>query len=104
LPFARSKSLILIFALQSSLLIPVAIAVRFLLAPIGLLIPLFHRWLKAPVFSMNPHYRRAVNEAMARKMRRWELVVVIAWFTLIGFVIGGAVPTRTPAIWFGRHC
>src|SRR5262245_8635835 len=44
LPFASSRRLMVIFAIQSTLLMPVALIVRFLLiSPIGLVVPSLHR-------------------------------------------------------------
>lgn len=86
LPFARSRGLILAFSFQSSLLLPVLLLLRFLvIAPVGLLWPAFHRWLEvhASSFSMNPHYRRSVPQAVATKMRRWELAMLVMWGALL---------------------
>ena len=57
LPLASSKRLMVVFAVQSTFLVPVLLAVRFLvLAPVGLAWPRFHRWLEvhATSFAMNP--------------------------------------------------
>jgi fatty acid desaturase len=104
LPFASSRRLILVFALQSSLLIPPLLLLRFLgLAPVGLVWPRFHRWLEthASSFSMNPDYRRQVPAEMARKMKRWESGTLIAWAGLIGAIYAGVLPLRTPFVWIG---
>jgi fatty acid desaturase len=104
LPFASSRRLILVFALQSSLLIPLLLLVRFLvLAPIGLLWPRFHRWLEvhASSFSMNPAYRRNVPAAVAQKMRRWELTIVAVWLAGFAMVYMGLLPARTLPVWYG---
>ena len=82
LPFARSRKLIFGFALQSSLMIPALLAVRFLLlAPIGLVWPRFHGWLEtyASSFSMNPHYRRVMTPAMRASTMRWEVAMLATW-------------------------
>ena len=102
LPFASSRRLMIIFALQSTLLIPVAMIVRFLLfAPIGLVWPRFHRWLEvyASSFAMNPEYRRTVGAEMALKMRRWEVAVLAAWIAACAVIYTGALPVRTLFIW-----
>lgn len=103
LPFASSRTLILTFAVQSCLLIPPVLLLRFLvLAPVGLVWPSFHRWLeqRASSFSMNPAYRRVVPLAMAAKMRRWELVTLAFWAALLGAVWIGQLPTRTFWLWW----
>lgn len=104
LPFASSRRLIFAFAVQSSLLIPVVAVVRFLvLAPVGLAVPSFHRWLEtyASSFSMNPSYRRIVSDQTARTMRRWEVATLVAWAALFALVLAGVLPWRTLLTWYG---
>src|SRR5262245_41908374 len=104
LPFARSRRLIFTFALQSSLLLPVLLVVRFLvLSPAGLAWPRFHRWLEvhASSFSMNPGYRRTVPAQMARKMRRWEAATLAVWAALFAAIASGLLPARTLLLWYG---
>lgn len=104
LPFARSRVLIVTFALQSSFLLPVLLGLRFLvLSPIGLVWPRFHRWLEvyASSFSMNPAYRRVVSADMARRMRHWELAIVVAWGAFIAATAAGYVPVRVFFVWLG---
>jgi fatty acid desaturase len=104
LPFANSRRLIILFALQSSLLIPFLLLLRFVaLSPAGLVWPRFHRWLEAHAssFSMNPAYRRSVAAAMAQKMRRWEAAILVAAAGLVGLIYSGLLPNRTPLVWYG---
>jgi fatty acid desaturase len=104
LPFASSRKLIFIFALQSSLLIPIILLLRFLvLAPVGLLWPRFHRWLevRASSFSMNPDYRRVMQPSMARRMRRWEVAMLAYFAGVFGLMAAGTLPGRTPYVWLG---
>lgn len=103
LPFARSRRLIVVFAIQASVMTPVALLVRFLvLAPIGLAWPAFHQWLetRASSFSMNPAYRRSVSDSGARKMRIWEAATVIGWAAAVGLIYYGALPSRTLVVWY----
>jgi fatty acid desaturase len=104
LPFARSRKLIYVFAVQSAFLMPVALVVRFMmLAPIGLAVPAFHRGLdaRASSFSMNPRYVRIVTPAVAAKIRRWELVMIAIWVAVGVGVWFGAVPARVLPVWLG---
>jgi fatty acid desaturase len=104
LPFARSRRLMIMFAIQSTLLMPIAIVVRFLLlAPIGLVWPPFHRWLEvyASSFAMNPEYRRVVSGEMVAKMRRWEIAMLAAWGVVLALIYIGVLPGRTLLIWIG---
>src|SRR5262249_36314074 len=104
LPFARSRRLIIQFAVQASLLVPIALFLRFVvLSPLGLACPPFHRWLEthASSFSMNPSYRRVVAAAARRTMRGWEVVVLVAWGALLGAICEGLLPARALPLWFG---
>jgi fatty acid desaturase len=103
LPFASSRRLMIGFALQSTLVLPALIFVRFLLlAPIGLLLPRFHRWLEvhASAFAMNPAYRREIMPAMSQKMRRWEIAMLAAWALLAAAIFRGTVPIRILPMWY----
>lgn len=104
LPFAGSRRLIVMFAVQSSLLIPALLLLRFLvLAPVGLAWPRFHRWLEchASSFAMNPAYHRRVSVATATTMRRWEAAVLVVWGCLLASIAWGLVPARILAVWYG---
>ncbi|MEO5739996.1 MAG: fatty acid desaturase [Vicinamibacterales bacterium] len=104
LPFASSRPLMMIFAIQSTVLMPMAIFVRFLLvAPIALAWPRLHRWLEvhASSFAMNPEYRRAVGAEMAAKMRRWEVATLAFWAMAFTMMYRGVLPFRAFAIWLG---
>jgi fatty acid desaturase len=104
LPFASSRKLIVVFALQSSLLIPLLLLLRFVVvAPLGLIWPRFHRLLEthASSFSMNPDYRRHVSPAMARKMRRWEAAMLAFWAGVFALMYLGVLPVRTLFVWYG---
>ena len=103
LPFANSRRLILVFTVQSSLMTPVVLPVRFLvLAPIGLVWPPLHRWLEthASSFAMNPAYRRQVSAAVARKMRVWEVAILAGWSACFGLIYLGVLSSYTLLIWF----
>jgi len=103
LPFASSRKLIIIFALQSSVLIPLLLLLRFVIvAPVGLLWPRVHRWLEvhASSFSMNPHYRRVMQPSMARRVRRWELAMLAYAAGVFALMTVGALPGRTPYVWY----
>jgi fatty acid desaturase len=103
LPFASSRRLIFAFSVQSSVLIPLMLLVRFLiLAPVGLAWPRFHRWLEshASSFSMNSAYRRNVSPGVALKMRRWEAAAIVVWGSVIALVLRGVLPSRTLLIWY----
>jgi fatty acid desaturase len=103
LPFASSRRLIVVFAVQASLVFPLALLIRFLLlAPLGLLWPPFHRWLEtyASSFAMNPAYRRDVSSAMASKMRRWELATIAIWCSAVAAVFQGWLAIRAVPVFY----
>ena len=104
LPFASSRTLIIKFAIQASLLTPIVLVVRFLLlAPVGLVLPRVHAWLetRASSFAMNPQYRRTVTPAMANKMRRWEIMLLSGWAVFGALIYQGAVPASAFFVWIG---
>lgn len=104
LPFARSHRLMILFGIQSTVLMPIALVVRFLvLAPIALAWPALHRWLEvhASSFSMNPEYRRTIGAEMATKMRRWEMAMLAFWAMAFALMYAGALPFRAFGIWLG---
>jgi len=102
LPFARSRGLIVLFAVQASFVLPVALFVRFVfLSPFGLIAPPFHRWLEtfASSFSMNPSYRRVVTSAAASRMRRSEVAMLAFWGLVLTGMYFGVVPKRVLLVW-----
>ena len=104
LPFARSRRLMIVFGIQSSLLMPVALVARFLiLAPVALALPRVHTWLEihASSFAMNPEYRREVSADMAAKMRRWEVATLACWSGAIALAFAGILPPRAFLVWLG---
>jgi fatty acid desaturase len=103
LPFASSRRLIFLFAIQASLVTPLVLVLRFLLlSPVGFVWPRFHRWLEARAssFSMNPAYRRIVSAAMSWKMRRWEAGMFAAWAAILAGVYRGVLPFRILVVWY----
>ena len=104
LPFQQSRRMIVLFSIQSSLLLPILLVLRFLvLAPIGLIVPAFHRWLEAHAssFAMNPKYRRVVPAAMARTMRGWEMVALAFWVAAMALAVQTGLGARLAIVWYG---
>lgn len=102
LPLARSRGMLTIFTIQSTLLLPLLLVIRFLiLAPIGLALPRFHRWLEAHAssFSMNPAYRRETSPETASKIRRWEASVLLFWSVPIALAATGALTNASFGVW-----
>lgn len=103
LPFSGKPLMMAVFGLKS-LLFPVLLTARFVVAaPFGFLLPRFHRWLAvhASALCLNSKYRREVNDALLRKMARWEIVTLVVWGGLIALAIGHMVPWRLFALWAG---
>ena len=102
LPFARSSSMTILFALES-LLIPAALLVRFLiLTPIGFLSSRFQKWLvvHASSLTINLRYRRGVTVELLNKVRRHSAGILLTWAIAIGLALGGLIPWRMFALWF----
>jgi fatty acid desaturase len=83
-----------LFVAHSVLLSPL-LALRFLvLAPIGLLIPPFHRSLerKASSLTFNPLYSRSMNQRERRALRHSELAILACWSVAIAMLIAAGAP------------
>lgn len=101
MPFARSSRMTVIFAFES-FLIPLALLLRFLvLAPVGMLIPPFHRWLAvhASSLTMNLEYRREATPMLLRTIRLQSAIVWAVWLGAIGLAAAGIIPWRAFGVW-----
>lgn len=97
LPFSRSLRMTAVFAAQS-LLLPIGLAVRFLvLGPVAFLVPSLDRWLIVHFssLSMNVRYRREVTPETRRMIRRQTIGILILW---AGLAV--AVPLRFFLLWY----
>ncbi len=104
LPFASSRRLTVAFAVQSALLLPILLVVRFLvLSPVALLSRSLHRRLEihASSFAMNPGYRRDVSVAVAAKMRRWEAAILLFWGCVGVLFWLDILQPRAALVWIG---
>ena len=102
MPFGGKKVAIVLFVAHS-LLLPLVLALRFLvLSPFALLFPPFHRFLEihASSLSMNLGYCRRVSEAERKGMISLELLILAIWAIPIGLVISGILPWRIFVIWY----
>ncbi|MDQ2775145.1 MAG: fatty acid desaturase [Acidobacteriota bacterium] len=101
MPFARSRRMTTVFALES-FFIPLGLIARFLfLAPLGLLLPRLHRWLVvyASALTMNLKYRRQATPELLDLVRRDSVILLLFWGTFAGLAIEHVIPLRTFAIW-----
>ncbi|HEX7358893.1 MAG TPA: fatty acid desaturase [Bryobacteraceae bacterium] len=101
LPFARSRRLTVVFALES-FLIPAFLAARFLiLAPAGLVWKRGQELLAiyASSLTMNPRYRREAPSALIAKIRRHSAAVLCMWAAAIGAAALGLLPWRIFVVW-----
>jgi fatty acid desaturase len=101
LPFAQSWVMSSAFALQA-FLIPVFLLLRFLLlAPLGLMVPEFQRWLatRASSLTMNVRYRRDLSAALMRKLNRDSVLIFLLWATFLCLMSRGIVPARAFGLW-----
>jgi len=102
LPFGSSHWMSVLFLLHS-ILLPLALLVRFLLlAPFGLLWQRFHNWLiaHASSLSMNPAYRRQNSAELTAKVRYGEIAILLVW--IVAFVILGRhhLAWKAIAVWY----
>jgi len=104
LPFAQSRRMTIVFALESAL-IPGILLLRFLVAaPVGLLlapwVPRVERWLAvhASSVTMNFTWRREVTAELLRKMRRDSMLILLVWGAAIALL-----PARVFFVWFGVY-
>lgn len=98
LPFAQSKRMTVVFALESFLM-PAALMIRFLVvAPAGLLCPPLQRWLTshASALTMNFTYRRDAARSLVRKVRIGSAFVLAMWAAAFALL-----PFRAFVTWFG---
>jgi fatty acid desaturase len=101
LPFARSRRLTILFALES-FLIPLFLLVRFLiLGPVSLLSKRFAEQLViyASSLTMNPRYRRQATPALVAKVRRHSAAIITLWGFAVAAAIRGWLPLRIFLIW-----
>ncbi len=102
LPFARSHFMTITFALHS-VLIPIALVVRFvLLGPLALLVPRVHRVLvaRASALAMHPTFVRVPTPALLRLAWRWQAVIVALWVGALALMVQGVLPWRTLGYWY----
>ncbi len=102
LPFARSRRLTILFALES-FLIPAILLIRFLiLTPVGFVSQGFQNWLVVHFSSLtiNVRYQRAVTAELLRKVRRQSAAILVIWIAALAFAAGGLLPWRAFALWF----
>ena len=102
LPFARSARMTAAFCAQS-LLLPVALLVRFLLlAPVAFFVPRFEQWLVIHFssLSMNVRYRREVTPETLRMVRRQSAGILVLWGALGIMAALHDLPLRFFALWY----
>jgi fatty acid desaturase len=102
MPFGGKKGAI-VFFVAHSLLLPVLLALRFLvLSPFGLLFTPFHRFLEthASSLSMNLGYLRRVSPAERSAMITLEIMILVIWAIPITLAILGILPWKVFAIWY----
>jgi fatty acid desaturase len=102
MPFARSRAMTIVFALQS-FLIPIALVFRYLvLSPVGLIWPRFQTWLvvHASSLTMNIAYRRDPTDHLMRKVRIQSLYMLVIWAAAALAATQGYLPGRAFLLWF----
>lgn len=103
LPFGRNSLMTVLFALQS-FLIPVALAIRFLLLSIvGFVSSSFQSWLVVHFSSltMNVAYRREATSELAGRVRRQSAYMLTIWLGFAAMAWANILPWRFFAVWLG---
>lgn len=102
LPFARSRRMTTLFALNA-LFVPAILLVRFLLfTPLGFLWPPIMLWLVecASSLTMNLRYRREPSTELTRRVQRHSAIIWMLWMGACLFAAFRVVPWRIFALWF----
>ena len=102
LPFARSHRMAMAF-IAHSVLIPLALLVRFLLlSPVALLWPRFHDWLivHASSLSMNVAFRRDNSPALSATIKRWEAVILLVWIAGATLALRYGIVGKLLLVWY----
>ena len=102
MPFG-GKKIAIVFFVAHSLLLPVLLAIRFLLlSPLGLLFPPLHRFLEthASSLSMNLAYQRRVSSSERSTMIILELAILTMWSVPIALATLDLLPWRIFGIWY----
>jgi len=102
LPFGSSHWMSVLFLLHS-ILLPLALLVRFLLlAPFGLLWQRFHNWLiaHASSLSMNPAYRRQNSAELTAKVRYGEIAILWVWIMAFAMLGRKYLAWKAIAVWY----
>jgi fatty acid desaturase len=102
LPFAHSRRMTTVFALES-FFIPIALLVRFIvLTPIGLLFPRFQEMLVVygSSLTMNVKYRREYTPELMKKVRLDSFITFAIWAAIAAVAFTGILPWRVFVVWF----
>lgn len=101
MPFAHSRRMTIVFAIES-FFIPLVLVLRFLvLTPLGLVWPKFQNMLVVygSSLTMNLQYRREVTPELLKKVRRDSLMTWAIWAAAIALAAGGVLPWRVFLVW-----
>ena len=102
LPFGSSHRMSVLF-LMHSVLLPLALLVRFLLlAPFGLLWRPFHNWLiaHASSLSMNPAYRRHNSPELTTTVGYGEIAILSVWIVTFATLARYHLAWKAIAVWY----
>jgi len=89
--------------LAFSLVIFPMLLVRFLIgAPISWLVPPVRRWLlrSASSYVINLDYVRTMDDAERRRLIRWEVLILAAWWPPIALTLLGVLSWKWLACWY----
>ena len=101
MPFARSKVMTVLFAVES-FLIPVALLIRFLLLSVaGFASPPLQKWLVVCFSSltMNLTWRREAGPQTVALVRRQSAHILLIWAGFAGLALAGWLPWHFFIVW-----
>ncbi len=104
LPLGKGSRWDIVIFLGKTFLFPVVLAMRALiLAPVGLLIPPFHKWLEINLSALviNESYKRSEPSEFERsRMKMIELATLILWAGIVMLYVRGELPVHFFGQWY----
>lgn len=105
LPLAGRPLAILRYLAFSVVAFP-GLLLRFLVAaPVSWVVPPLRRLLirSASSYAINLGYVRTMSAAERRRLVRWEVVILLAWWSPVALTLAGELPWRWLACWYGVY-
>jgi fatty acid desaturase len=105
LRLAGRRGAVLWYLAQSFLFGPIAL-IRFLVgAPLSWAVPPLRRLIirSASSYVINIGFVRRMSRAERRRLVRWEVVILLAWWPPVALTLAGVLPWRWLAVWYATY-